>query len=76
VIITQLIEEVEYLHGASTSGSTPGAPWLLLCRNSDVLNAGQPTNYDNSYIDLMRTYRDAARTAMSIVDLESQTLQV
>jgi hypothetical protein len=33
-----------------------------------MLNAGQPTNYDNSYIDLMRTYRDAARTAMSIAD--------
>ena len=50
------------VHGVSL------APWLLLCRNSDVLNAGQPTNYDNSYIDLMRTYRDAARTAMSIAD--------
>ena len=41
---------------------------ILLCRNSDVLNAGQPANYGNSYIDLMRTYRDAARTAMSIAD--------
>jgi hypothetical protein len=56
------MEEVEYLHGAPT----PGAPWLLLCRNSDVLNAGQPTNYDNLYTDLMRTYRDVAGTAMSI----------
>jgi hypothetical protein len=41
-------------------------PWW----NSDLLNAdvstGQPTNYDNAYVDLMRTYRDAARTAMSV----------
>jgi hypothetical protein len=72
--LTQLIGEVEYLHGASTSESTPGAPWLLLRGNSDMLNAGQPTNYDNSYIDLMRTYRDAARTAMSIADAASKLL--
>jgi hypothetical protein len=30
--LAELMEEVKYLHGAST----PGAPWLLLCRNSDV----------------------------------------
>jgi hypothetical protein len=40
--LTQLIEEVEYLHGASTSEPTPGAPWLLLYRNSDVLNDSTP----------------------------------
>ena len=51
------------MHGVSTLAP---APWLLLCRNSDMLDAGQPINYDNSYIGLMRTYRDAARIAMSI----------
>jgi hypothetical protein len=32
--LTQLIEEVEYLHGSPTPESPPGAPWLLLCRNA------------------------------------------
>jgi hypothetical protein len=67
--LTQLMGKVEHLHGML--GQEP-APWLLLCRDSDLLNAdgstGQPTNYDNAYVDLMRTYRDAARTAMSVAD--------
>jgi hypothetical protein len=63
--LAQLMEEVKYLHGAPTTG----APWILLRRNSDVLNAGQPTNYDSLYIiDMMRTYRHAADTATSIED--------
>jgi hypothetical protein len=44
--LTQLMGEAEHLHGVSTLAP---APWLLLCRNSDLLGAGQPTNYDNSY---------------------------
>jgi hypothetical protein len=67
--LTQLMGEVEHLHGVL--GQEP-APWLLLCRDSDLLNAdgstGQPINYDNAYVDLMRAYRDAARTAMSVAD--------
>jgi hypothetical protein len=39
--LTQLMGEVEHLHGLSTLAP---APWLLLCRNSDLLGAGQPTN--------------------------------
>ena len=48
------------------------APWLLLCRDSDLLNtdgyADRPTGYDKVYVDLMQTYRNAARTAMSVAD--------
>jgi hypothetical protein len=50
--LAELMEDVEYLHGAPT----PGAPWLLLCRNSDMLLAGQPTSYDDLYMDMMQTY--------------------
>jgi hypothetical protein len=42
--------EVECLHGVPTLAP---APWLLLCRNSDMPDAGQPINYDNSYIGLI-----------------------
>jgi hypothetical protein len=63
--LLELMGEVEHLHGISTLAP---APWLLLCRNSDLLGAGQPTNYDNSYVGLMWAYRDAARAAMSIAD--------
>jgi hypothetical protein len=48
------------------------APWLLLCRDSDLLNtdgyADRPTSYDKAYIDLMQAYRNAARMIMSVAD--------
>jgi hypothetical protein len=75
--LTQLMREVEHLHGMI--GQEP-APWLLLCRDSDLLNAdgstGQPTGYDKAYVDLMQTYRNAARTAMSVADAHEQTRRV
>jgi hypothetical protein len=44
----------------------------LLCRDIDLLNtdgyADRPTGYDKVYVDLMQTYRNAARTAMSVAD--------
>jgi hypothetical protein len=58
------MEDVEYLHGASA----PGAPWLLLCRGSDALFAGEPISHDDPYMDMIRMYRHAADTAMSIED--------
>jgi hypothetical protein len=63
--LTQLMREVEHLH--VMLGQEP-APWLLLCRDSDLLNtdgstAGLPTGYDKVYVDLMQTYRNTARTA-------------
>jgi hypothetical protein len=65
--LAQLMREVEHLHGML--GQEP-APWLLLCRDSDLLNADTelPTGYDKVYADLMQTYRNAARTAMSVAD--------
>jgi hypothetical protein len=67
--LTQLMREVEHLHGMH--GQEP-APWLLLCRDIDLLNtdgsAELPTGYDKVHIDLMQTYRNAARTAMSVAD--------
>jgi hypothetical protein len=67
--LTQLTREVEYLHGMR--GQEP-APWLLLCRDSDLLNtdgyADRPTSYDKVYIDLMQAYRNAARITMSVAD--------
>ena len=67
--LTQLMREVEHLHGMH--GQEP-APWLLLCRDSDLLNTDgyddRPTGYDKVYVDLMQTYRNAARTAMSVAD--------
>jgi hypothetical protein len=67
--LTQLTREVEYLHGMR--GQEP-APWLLLCRDSDLFNtdgyADRPTSYDKVYVDLMQAYRNAARTAMSVAD--------
>jgi hypothetical protein len=48
------------------------APWLLLCRDSDLLNtdgyADRPTSYDKVYVDLMQAYRNAARIVMSVAD--------
>jgi hypothetical protein len=61
---TELMEEVEYLHGTPA----PGAPGLLLCRHSDALHAGEPTCYDDKYTDMMHMYRYAADTATSIED--------
>ena len=67
--LTQLMREVEHLHGMH--GQEP-APWLLLCKDGDLLNtdgyADRPTGYDKVYVDLMQTYRNAARTAMSVAD--------
>ena len=67
--LTQLMREVEHLHGMLAQEP---APWLLLCRGSDLLNTdgstGLPTGYDKVYVDLMQTYRNAARTAMSVAD--------
>jgi hypothetical protein len=69
--LTQLMREAEHLHGMF--GQEP-APWLLLCRDIDLLNtdgsAGLPTGYDKVYVDLciMQTYMNAARTAMSVAD--------
>jgi hypothetical protein len=64
------MREVEHLHGML--GQEP-APWLLLCRDIDLLNTdgstGLPTGYDRVYVDLMQTYRNAARTAMSVADM-------
>ena len=44
----------------------------MLCRDSDLLNTDgyddRPTGYDKVYVDLMQTYRNAARTAMSVAD--------
>jgi hypothetical protein len=54
--LTQLMREVEHLHGML--GQEP-APWLLLCRDSDLLNTdgstGLPTGYDKVHVDLMQT---------------------
>jgi hypothetical protein len=60
--LQELMEDVEYLHGA------PGSPWLLMCRGSDPFFAGQPISYEDSYMDMIQTYRHAADTAMSIED--------
>ena len=67
--LTQLTREVEHLHGMRDQEP---APWLLLCRDSDLLNtdgyADRPTSYDKAYIDLMQAYRNAARMIMSVAD--------
>jgi hypothetical protein len=51
---TQLMREVEHLHGML--GQEP-VPWLLLCRDSDLLNTDGstelPTGYDKVYVDLI-----------------------
>ena len=73
--LTQPTREVEHLHGMH--GQEP-APWLLLCRDSDLLNTDGstelPTGYDKVYMDLMQTYRNAARTAMSVADTAGSSL--
>jgi hypothetical protein len=65
VRFTELMEEVEYLHGGM---SMPGGHGLLLFRHSEALHAGEPTCYDDKCADMMHMYRYAADTATSNVD--------
>ena len=59
-MFTELMEEVEYLHGRT---SMSGGPGLLLCRHSDALHAGEPTCYDDKYADMMHMSRPVPKKA-------------
>jgi hypothetical protein len=63
--LVELMEDVEHIHDGLSS---PGSPWLLLCRGSNILFAWSPISYayDGSYVDLISRYRKAADTAMAI----------
>jgi hypothetical protein len=56
--LTQLMREVEHVHGMHGMHGQEPAPWLLLCRDSDLLNTeGGIISYQVNALRLLRQSR-------------------